>query len=98
MVFELARALALYDFYQRRLRECDVEIELALAELNADKTGPVEPMPKARDKTVQPHAVNFEPRPSLYQLTGVDLTQIHGIGPYLALRLIGECGAGSMNL
>ena len=29
---------------------------------------------------------------SLYQLTGVDLTQIHGIGPYLALRLIAECG------
>ena len=28
----------------------------------------------------------------LYQLTGVDLTQIHGIGPYLALRLISECG------
>ena len=28
----------------------------------------------------------------LYQLTGRDLTQIHGIGPYLALRLIAECG------
>ena len=28
----------------------------------------------------------------LYQLTGVDLTQIHGIGPYLALRLVSECG------
>jgi transposase len=28
----------------------------------------------------------------LYQLTGVDLTQIHGIGPYLALRMVAECG------
>lgn len=28
----------------------------------------------------------------LYQLVGVDLTQIHGIGPYLALRLVAECG------
>ncbi|MFZ2313434.1 MAG: transposase [Methylobacter sp.] len=28
----------------------------------------------------------------LYQLIGVDLTQIHGIGPFLALRLIAECG------
>jgi transposase len=23
---------------------------------------------------------------------GVDLTQIHGLGPYLALKLVGECG------
>ena len=31
-------------------------------------------------------------RSALYQLTGTDLTQIHGIGPFLALRLIAECG------
>jgi transposase len=92
LVFELTQALALYDFYQLRLGECDAEIERALAELNADKTDPAEPMPKPRHKTVQPNAVNFDTRPSLYQLTGVDLTQIHGIGPYLALRLVAECG------
>lgn len=28
----------------------------------------------------------------VYQLVGVDLTQIHGIGPYLALHLVAECG------
>ncbi len=28
----------------------------------------------------------------MYQLAGTDLTQIHGIGPFLALRLIAECG------
>jgi transposase len=32
-------------------------------------------------------------REALYAHTGVDLTQIHGFGPYTALRLIGECGA-----
>jgi hypothetical protein len=26
-------------------------------------------------------------------MIGVDLTQIHGIEPYLALKLISECGA-----
>ena len=25
-------------------------------------------------------------------MLGVDLTQIHGLGPYLALKLVGECG------
>jgi transposase len=91
-LFELTQALALYDFYQLRLGECDGQIERTLVELNADKTDPVEPMPKPRHKTVQPNAVNFDTRGPLYQLTGVDLTQIHGIGPFLALRLIAECG------
>lgn len=31
-------------------------------------------------------------RSALYQLVGVDLTQIHGIGLFLALSLIAECG------
>jgi transposase len=91
-VFELTQALALYDFYQMRLDECDVEIERTLAELNADKPIPTEPLPKPRHRTIQPNAVSFDTRGPLYQLTGVDLTQIHGIGPYLALRLIAECG------
>ena len=91
-LFELAQSLALYDFYQIRLGECDVQIERTLAQLNSDKQCPADPLPKPRHKTVQPNAVSFDTRPPLYQLTGVDLTQIHGIGPYLALRLIAECG------
>ena len=31
-------------------------------------------------------------RPVLYRLVGVDLTQIHGLGPYNALKLVSECG------
>jgi hypothetical protein len=27
-----------------------------------------------------------------HQIVGVDLTQIHGLDPYLALKLVGECG------
>ncbi len=91
-VFALTQALALYDFYQARVQECDAEIERALAVLNADRETPASPLPEPRHRTKQPNAVNFDTRPLLYQLTGVDLTQIHGVGPYLALRLIGECG------
>jgi hypothetical protein len=29
---------------------------------------------------------------SIYGVLGVDLTEIHGLGPSLALKLIGECG------
>jgi hypothetical protein len=49
-------------------------------------------MPKAKHRTKQPNEVSFDVRSVLYQLTGRDLTQIHGVGPYLALRLIAECG------
>lgn len=91
-VFALTQALALYDFYQARVNECDVEIECSLAALNAEREPPSAPLPKARHKTQQPNAVDFDTRPLLHQLTGIDLTQIHGIGPYLALRMVAECG------
>ena len=91
-VFALTQALALYDFYQARIGECDKQIENALAMLNADKPSPDMPLPKARHRTKQPNEVRFDVRSALYKLTGTDLTQIHAIGPYVALRLIAECG------
>jgi transposase len=91
-VFALTQALQLYDFYQARVDECDVEIERSLSALNQGKSTPEAPLPKARHETRLPNALNFDVRAALYQLTGTDLTQIHGIGPNLALRLIAECG------
>ena len=91
-VFALAQALALYDFYQARVDECDAKIQEVLAVLIAEKAAPSAPLPKARHRTAQPNAVSFDVRPILYQLAGVDVTQIHGLGPYVALRLIAECG------
>lgn len=91
-VFALTQALALYDFYQARVAECDAQIEMVLAALSAEKSSPSVPLPKARHRTRQPNAVSFDTRPLLYQLTGIDATQIHGIGSYLALRLVAECG------
>jgi transposase len=91
-VFALRQALALYDFYQSRIDECDDQIEQALAALTTAKPSPAIALPKPRHRTKQPNDINFDLRPVLYQLTGVDLTQIHGIGPHLALRMIAECG------
>ncbi len=34
----------------------------------------------------------FDVRAALHGLFGCDVTQIHGLGPYLALKLVGECG------
>ena len=91
-IFALRQALALYDFYQARVDECDVQIEHTLTMLTADRTPPQEPLAKARSRVQQANALGFDARGAVYQLVGVDLTQIHGIGPYLAVRLVGECG------
>lgn len=91
-VFALTQALTLYDFYQLRVAECDAQIESVLVLLAAQKPQPQSSLPKARHSTKQRNAVGFDVRSLLYQLTGIDATQIHGLGPYLTLRLVGECG------
>lgn len=91
-VFALEQALAMYDAYQVQLDVCDQQIAQSLMRLSQQKPTPSEPLPKPRHRTRQPNALNFDVRTLLYQLVGVDLTQIHGIGPYLALRLVAECG------
>ena len=91
-VFSLKQAVALYDFYQNQIKECDQEIEKALAALNSDKNSPSEPLPKARRTQKQKNEPGVPIREMLYTLTGVDSTQINGIGPYTTLRLVAECG------
>jgi transposase len=91
-LFALKQALALYDFYQRCIDECDAEIQRAVAALNIDRPMPEAPLPRAKHRSKMPNDPGFDVRQALYQLTGTDLTQIHGIGPFLALRLVGECG------
>lgn len=91
-IFALCQSLALYDFYQTKILECDSKLEAALATLQMDEGHDVRHLPKARHKTKQVNTPDFEVRSALYRVLGVDLTQIHGIGPSLALKLVGECG------
>ena len=91
-VFALKQAVELYDFYERCIRECDVQVEGAMAKLNQNKRSPDVPMSKPRNRNRQRHEPDFALRGALYTLTGVDLTQINGFGPYTVLRLVAECG------
>lgn len=87
-LFALRQAVLMYDAYQLRVGECDVQIEAVLDRLCINSSEPDEPIPKPK----QANAMTFDVREKLYRLIGADLTQIHGIGPFLALRLISECG------
>jgi predicted flap endonuclease-1-like 5' DNA nuclease len=91
-VFALTQALELYDVYQAKAAACDARIEAVLERLKAAATPPTGPLPAARDRRRQSNAPAFDVRAALHALLGVDLTRIHGLGPYLALKLVAECG------
>lgn len=91
-IFGLTQSLELYDFYQTKIEACDRKLEAAVAALTVRADGDVPALPKARTKHKQVNAPSFDVRAALYGVLGTDLTQIHGLGPSLALKLIAECG------
>jgi transposase len=88
----LDQALALYDACQEKVAACDQKIEATLKRIEAQSAKPVGKPSPARSTKRQPNALDFDVRTALHAVLGVDLTQIHGLGPYLALKLVGECG------
>ena len=91
-IFALTQALELYDVYQTKVAACDEQIEAVLQRLKSSAAPPAQTLPAARQKGRQPNGLVFDVRKALHAIVGVDLTQIHGLGPYLALKLVGECG------
>ena len=93
-VFVLQQNLELFDACQIQLAACDRALEAQVQALTATRAHPATPLPAPR---VHRRRVDndpaFEIRTPLHHLTGgVDLTQIDGIGPYTALKLIAEIG------
>ena len=91
-VFALGQALELYDAYHAKVVACDLRIEAVLRRLRDVAAKPVGRLPPARHRDKTANAPAFDARAALHAVLGVDLTQIHGLGPSLALKLIGECG------
>jgi transposase len=91
-VFALGQALELYDAYQAKIVDCDAQIERVLGRLRDTAARPAGPLPPARHRNATANAPAFDARVALHAVLGVDLTQIHGLGPSLALKLVGECG------
>jgi hypothetical protein len=91
-VFALAQALELYDIYQAKVAACDQQIEAVLERLKAANPPPAATLPPARPRRRQANEPGFAVREALHAILGADPTQIDGIGPSLALTLVGECG------
>jgi transposase len=88
-IFALRQALELYDTYQSKVQDCDVEVERSLRALEPLESSPVPAHGKRKPQKNEPA---FDVQSVLQTVLGVDLTQIDGIGPYSALRIVAECG------
>lgn len=91
-IFVLTQSLDLYDFYQAKMLECDRNLEAVLDTLATDQGHNPRDLPRVRTKTKQVGTPSFDVRTALFGILGLDLTQIHGLGPSLALKLVAECG------
>jgi transposase len=92
-VFALKQALALYAFYTQQLRECDAEIEQLYASFEPALDIEAQPLPPtSQPKRRANNAPEYDLRSCLYRLTGVDLTQVHGLDAVLAQEIISEIG------
>jgi transposase len=95
-LFVLQQNLELFDFCQLQLAACDRAIEAHVQTLIAPLGAPATALPPprvTRTPRARDNAPRFEIRTSMHHLTGgVDLTQIDGIAPYTALKLLSEIG------
>ena len=92
-LFALEQALALYNVYQDKASACDARIEAVLKELSISRGRDACPLPSPRRRLHgKANGPDFDVRAALFKLLGKDLTQIDGLGSYLSLRLIAECG------
>ncbi len=93
-LFILQQELQLYEIYKQQMSACDIEIERHLNDF-IDKVDPNDdppPKPKRRGKKQPGNAPDFNLRTHLYRITGVDLTQIAGLGARSVLVILSKVG------
>jgi transposase len=88
-MFALEQAGARYDFVQEQIIACDQKIEACLKAF--ETKAEIEDVSK-RPRRRQGNTPDFDGWAYLYQMTGVNLTQIDGIDVLSALKVISEIG------
>ena len=88
-LFALQQAVELFDFYQKQIADCDLKIEQHLADFEDRSNG--QPLNKSRKATGR-NKLSFDARAHLFQMTGVDLTNVDGLDSLTVLKVISEIG------
>ena len=91
LLFVLQQEVDMYDVYQKRIAECDQQLQKHLARF-AD-TVPAQTREEAKKKKgKQKNHPQFHLADELQRITGVDLTRIDGIDVMVAQTLVSEVG------
>lgn len=93
LLFVLQQELEMYDTYQRRIAECDQQLQKHLAQFT-DNALPTSPKAEPTGKRTKPakNAPRFDLRSEMQRITGVDLTCIDGIDVMVAQTILSEVG------
>lgn len=92
-LFVLKQALALFDTFSERLKECDQEIERLLEDITPELPKDFPPLPPdPKPGSHCKNAPNYDARRSMYQLAGVDLSAIPGLNENLVQKILAEVG------
>jgi transposase len=93
-LFALGQSLELYDLYTEKLHTCDREIEQQFEQFSPKVDLQEFPLPPAtRSPSLRPkNDPQTDLRPVLYQMAGVDLTQIDGLNILSIQAILAEIG------
>ena len=93
LLFVLQQELEMYDTYQRRIAECDQQLQKHLAQFS-DNALPTRPKAEPTGKKTKPakNAPRFDLRSEMQRIAGVDLTRIDGIDVMVAQTILSEVG------
>ena len=94
LLLNLRQSRELYECYQRKIAECDTQIEAHLLTFDRqiEVAVPPLPTPKRRPKKARRNEPPVELHTQLYRLSGVDFTRIDGIEVLTAPTLIAAIG------
>lgn len=94
-IFALRQAVELYDMYGSQIEAVDAELEAMYTELQGpdEEEGKPTTPPKPRRQKRRKNQANFDLSTSLYQMAGVDLTQIDGLDALTAQTILTEIGS-----
>lgn len=92
-LFSLKQAVELYDFYHKKIVECEEEIQKKINEFGT-KIDPLKQkiVSKKGKRKPRKHEYNFNLQTELVRMSGVDLTKIPGIDTGTGLKIISEIG------
>ena len=89
-LFALKQAMDAYQFYLEKLAEVDAKIETHLKSFKDKSQG--KPLSRPTAKKKRASAPGFDARERLYQMAGIDLTDVNGLEATTVLTVVSETG------